>query len=91
MRDQSILLTAGKSRSLNLEESFFDAFSHYFRMEPVLGPHDEAVKLFRCRRWKVTEEWKLPDLQHVMGGAPGVVKGRSYDLVDSLFNAIEWD
>lgn len=60
-------------------------------MEPVLGVADDEVKLFLCRRWRVTPEWKVPDLQHVMNGAPGVVKGRSYDLVDSLFTAIEWD
>lgn len=91
MWGSAALLTPGKSRSLNLEESFFDAFSHYFRMEPVLGVHDPEVKLFLCSRWKVNEQWQLPDIKHVMAGAPGVVKGRSYDLIDSLFNALEWD
>lgn len=82
----------GKSRSLGLEESFFDSFSRYFRSQPVLdGGWDEEVKIFLCRRWRVTSEWKLPEQELVMAGAPGIVQGRSYDLVDSLFSAIEWD
>ncbi|RSH77928.1 uncharacterized protein EHS24_003001 [Apiotrichum porosum] len=86
------IIIAWKSRSLNLEESFFDSFAHYFRQEPVTdGKWDAEVKLFICRRWRVTDEWRLPSLNMVMGGAPGVVKGRSFGLVESLFSALEWD
>lgn len=86
------LTPPGKSRSLSLEESFFDSFARYFRQEPVTdGKWDLEVKLFICRRWRVTEEWRLPGLDTVMNGAPGVVPGRSYSLVDSLFSAMEWD
>lgn len=81
----------GKSRSLGLEESFFDSFSRYFRSEPVTdGSWDDEVKIFLCRRWRVTDAWVLPEMKHVMAGARGAVQGRSYDLVDSLFSAIEW-
>lgn len=55
------------------------------------GKWDAEVKLFICRRWRVTDEWRLPSLNMVMGGAPGVVKGRSFGLVESLFSALEWD
>lgn len=79
-------------RSLGLEESFFDSFSRYFRSELVTdGGWSPEVKIFICRRWRVTDEWRLPEQKRIMAGAPGVVLGRSYDLVDSLYNAIEWD
>ncbi|GMK55489.1 hypothetical protein CspeluHIS016_0205450 [Cutaneotrichosporon spelunceum] len=84
------IILAWKSRSLALEESFFDSFARYFRMEPVMGPVGD-VKLFLCRRWRVTEEWQLPDLSRVMNGAPGVVVGRSFGLAESLFAEMEWD
>lgn len=85
-------LTAGKSRSLGLEESFFDSFARYFRMEPVTGgPPADDVKLFLCRRWRVTDAWRLPGVDRVMGGAEGVVVGRSFGLAESLFAEMEWD
>jgi hypothetical protein len=60
-------------------------------MEPVTGPPMGDVKLFLCRRWRVTEEWRLPELGRVMNGAPGVVVGRSFGLAESLFAEMEWD
>ncbi|BEI85438.1 hypothetical protein CcaverHIS002_0508390 [Cutaneotrichosporon cavernicola] len=84
------IILAWKSRSLGLEESFFDSFARYFRMEPVMGFTGDA-KLFLCRRWRVTEEWRLPELSRVMNGAPGVIVGRSFGLAESLFAEMEWD
>ncbi|BEJ16289.1 hypothetical protein CspHIS471_0508940 [Cutaneotrichosporon sp. HIS471] len=84
------IILAWKSRSLGLEESFFDSFARYFRMEPVMGVTGDA-KLFLCRRWRVTEEWRLPESSRVMNGAPGVVVGRSFGLAESLFAEMEWD
>ncbi|TYJ53404.1 hypothetical protein B9479_005951 [Cryptococcus floricola] len=78
------------SRTLALEESFFDALARYFHMSPVRGGDWEA-KVFICRRWKVTKEWALPGVKDVMNGGKGVVRGRSYDLIDELFGALDWD
>lgn len=62
-------------------------------MEPVTGgrPAEADVKLFLCRRWRVTEEWRIPDTSRVMAGAPGVVVGRTFGLAESLFAELEWD
>lgn len=61
-------------------------------MEPVTGgPPALDVKLFLCRRWRVTDEWVLPEVGRVMAGAPGVVQGRSFGLAESLFAELEWD
>ncbi|WWC71520.1 uncharacterized protein I206_105478 [Kwoniella pini CBS 10737] len=74
----------------SLEESFFDSLALYFQTTPVRGGDWEA-KVFLCKRWKVTEEWSLPDIKDVMNGGKGVVRGRSFGLVDDLFGALEWD
>ncbi|WRT68454.1 uncharacterized protein IL334_005430 [Kwoniella shivajii] len=78
------------SRTLALEESFFDSFSLYFHMAPVRGGHWDA-KVFICKRWTVSEEWTLPDIKDVMNGGKGVLRGRSFTLVDDLFGSLEWD
>ncbi|WWC90659.1 uncharacterized protein L201_005595 [Kwoniella dendrophila CBS 6074] len=78
------------SRTLSLEESFFDSLALYFKTTPVRGGDWEA-KVFICRRWKITEEWTLPDVKDVMNGGKGVIRGRSYGLVDDLFGSLEWD
>ncbi|WVR07525.1 hypothetical protein IAU60_004567 [Kwoniella sp. DSM 27419] len=78
------------SRTLALEESFFNSLALYFQTTPVRGGDWEA-KVFICRRWRVTSDWTLPDVNEVMNGGRGVIRGRSYDLVDDLFGALEWE
>jgi hypothetical protein len=56
-------------------------------MVPIVGGESD-VKLYTCRRWRVTEEWKMPD--NVMIGAPGVVRGRDFGYIDEMFASIEW-
>lgn len=87
------MIMAWKSRSFNLEESFFDAFARYFSMTPVLGPRrDPDVKLFVCQRWKINEDWTLPDQQHVMSPPKGVVvPARNFGLAEQVFASLEWD
>ncbi|KAL1406338.1 hypothetical protein Q8F55_008037 [Vanrija albida] len=84
------IIMAWKSRSLALEESFFDSFGRYFELTPVLGGDWDEERIFLCRRWRVTDEWRLPSLQHVMSPQPGVVVKRSFGLVDDLFAHLEW-
>jgi hypothetical protein len=83
-------LNIDKSRTLALEESFFDAFGQYFRMMPVVGGEWEA-KVFICRRWRTTEEWALPDATEAMSRRPGIVRGRDFGLIDQLFGSLEWE
>nr|XP_019044740.1 hypothetical protein I302_06653 [Kwoniella bestiolae CBS 10118]OCF23670.1 hypothetical protein I302_06653 [Kwoniella bestiolae CBS 10118] len=52
---------------------------------------DWEAKVFICRRWNVTDEWSLPDIKGVMNGGKGVIRGRSFSLVDDLFGSLEWD
>ncbi|TXT12904.1 hypothetical protein VHUM_01305 [Vanrija humicola] len=85
------IIMAWKSRSLALEESFFDSFGRYFELTPVLGGGWDEERIFVCRRWRVTEEWRLPSLKQVMAPQPGVVVKRSFGLVDDLFAHLEWE
>ncbi|WOO83862.1 Protein-lysine methyltransferase METTL21D [Vanrija pseudolonga] len=85
------IIMAWKSRSLALEESFFDSFGRYFELTPVLGGGWDEERIFVCRRWRVTDEWRLPSLKHVMAPQPGVVVQRSFGLVDDLFAHLEWE
>lgn len=74
-----------------LEQSFFDSLALYFRLEPVVGGRTEA-KLYVCRRWRVTENWTVPEENVVMNGSKEVVKGRGgYGLMEEMLGAIEWD
>ena len=82
-------LTADQPRSLALEESFFDALSLYFKLTPVTGAAWEA-KMFICKRWRVTEEWALPDATEIMNGRKGILRGRVFGLVDQLLGSLEW-
>ena len=80
-----------KSRTLALEQSFFDTLSLYFRVEPVVGG-DTGAKIYICRRWPVTESWVLPEEKDVMNGSKEVVKGQGgYGLMEEMLGAIEWD
>ncbi|WVQ68013.1 uncharacterized protein L199_006219 [Kwoniella botswanensis] len=90
MPGKSQLIIIDTSRTLALEESFFDSFSLYFQMIPVRGSDWEA-KIFICKRWNVTDEWALPDIKDVMNGGKGVLRGRSFGLIDELFGSLEWD
>ncbi|OWZ41384.1 hypothetical protein C361_03897 [Cryptococcus neoformans Tu259-1] len=77
------------TRTLALEESFFDALAHYFKTTPVRGGTWEA-KVFIGKRWKVTKDWSLPDIKDVMNGSKEVIRGRSYGLIDELFGTLDW-
>lgn len=80
-----------KSRTLALEQSFFDSLALYFRLEPVIGGRTEA-KIYICRRWRVTEDWTVPEENIVMNGSKEVVKGRGgFGLMEEMLGAIEWD
>ena len=83
-------LTVDQSRTLILEESFFDTLSLYFKLTPVTGKDWEA-KIFICKRWRVTEEWRLPGLCEVMKGGKGIIRGKDFGLIDSLFGSLEWE
>ena len=82
-------LIADHLRSLSLEESFFNALNLYFKLTPVTGGQWET-KIFICKRWRVTEEWALPVLSEVMKGGKGIVRGRSFGLIDEIFGSMEW-
>jgi hypothetical protein len=82
------LLKVDKSRTLNLEESFFDSLGKYFQVTPVIGV--DGANIYICRRWRVTEEWTMPAISEVMNGVKGVVRGRDFGLVDQLFASLEW-
>lgn len=77
------------TRTLALEESFFDALAYYFKTTPVRGGTWEA-KVFIGKRWKVTKDWSLPDIKDVMNGSKEVIRGRSYGLIDELFGTLDW-
>ncbi|WVO23085.1 uncharacterized protein IAS62_004430 [Cryptococcus decagattii] len=77
------------TRTLALEESFFDALAHYFKTKPVRGGTWEA-KVFIGKRWKVTKDWSLPDIKDIMNGSKEVIRGRSYGLIDELFGTLDW-
>jgi len=80
-----------KSRTLNLEQSFFDTLALYFRLEPVVGGRTEA-KIYICRRWRVTEDWVVPDEKDVMNGSKEVIRGRGgMSVMEEMLGAIEWD
>lgn len=80
-----------KSRTLALEQSFFDTLSLYFRLEPVVGGQTGA-KIYICRRWRVTEDWVVPEEKDVMNGSERVVKGRGgMSVMEEMLGAIEWD
>jgi len=80
-----------KSRTLNLEQSFFDTLALYFRLEPVVGGRIEA-KIYICRRWRVTENWVVPDEKDVMNGSIEVIRGRGgMSVMEEMLGAIEWD
>ncbi|WVF72849.1 hypothetical protein IAT40_007667 [Kwoniella sp. CBS 6097] len=71
----------------------FAPFTHVLMCDlttPVRGGDWEA-KVFICRRWKVTDEWTLPGVKDVMNGGKGVIRGRSFGLVDDLFGSLEWE
>lgn len=92
-------LIADQSRTLSLEESFFDAFSQYFSLQPVILPPETSTanpqaRIYICRRWRTTNEWTLPDIKRIMNGpegGKGVVRGRDFGLIDALFGGLEWD
>ncbi|KAK4688810.1 hypothetical protein P7C73_g1304, partial [Tremellales sp. Uapishka_1] len=84
------LLMVDKSRTLALEESFFDSLSLYFQLVPVTGAEWEA-RVYICRRWKVTKDWSIPDKRIVMNGSKEVITGRSFGLVDQMFGSLEWE
>jgi len=75
------------SRTLALEESFFQSFSLYFRMEPIYGGNQET-KMYTCRRWGVNERWLLPTTECVMNGSSSVMRGRTFELVDQMLGSI---
>jgi hypothetical protein len=77
------------SRTLALEETFFDSLNLYFQMTPVLGGHEDT-KIYLCRRWPVTEEWSLPTMQDVMHGGKGVTQGRAFGLIDEMLGSMQW-
>jgi hypothetical protein len=80
-----------KSRTLNLEQSFFDTLALYFRLEPVVGGRTEA-KIYICRRWRVTENWVVPEERDVMNGSKEVIRGRGgMSVMEEMLGAIEWD
>jgi hypothetical protein len=80
-----------KSRTLNLEQSFFDTLALYFRLEPVVGGRTEA-KIYICRRWRVTEDWVVPEEKDVMNGSKQVIRGRGgMSVMEEMLGAIEWD
>jgi hypothetical protein len=80
-----------KSRTLNLEQSFFDTLALYFRLEPVVGGRTEA-KIYICRRWRVTEDWVVPEEKDVMNGSKEVIRGRGgMSVMEEMLGAIEWD
>jgi hypothetical protein len=86
-----LMLISDKSRTLALEQSFFDTFALYFRIEPVIGGRTEA-KIYICRRWKVTEQWVVPEEKEVMNGSKEVIMGRGgFGLMEEMLGAIEWD
>jgi len=58
-------------------------------LTPVIGGEYEA-KVYICRRWRITDEWVLPDIKGVMNGAKGIVRGRDWGLEDGLFAAMEF-
>jgi hypothetical protein len=88
MSPPAMRLTPDKSRTLNLEQSFFDSLGRYFQMKPVIGVDD--ARIYICRRWKVTTEWTLPGVNEVMNGVRGVVRGRDFGFEEQLFASIEW-
>lgn len=80
-----------KSRTLALEQSFFDSLALYFRLEPVIGGRTEA-KIYLCRRWRVTKDWVVPDEKDVMNGSKEVMRGSGgFGLVEEMLGAIEWE
>jgi hypothetical protein len=86
-----LMLISDKSRTLALEQSFFDTLALYFRIEPVIGGRTEA-KIYICRRWKVTEQWVVPEEKEVMNGSKEVIMGRGgFGLMEEMLGAIEWD
>jgi hypothetical protein len=38
----------------------------------------------------VTNDWTVPPVEEVMNGSKQVIRGRSYDLIDDIFGALEW-
>lgn len=92
--DQWIL---DKSRTLALEQSFFDSLALYFRLEPVVaaagrGPTEDEAKIYSCRRWRVTSEWAVPEEKDVMNGSKEVKRGQGgFGLMEEMLGAIEWD
>lgn len=58
-------------------------------MDSIVGG-DSEVKLYSCRRWKVNDAWRMPEIDQVMGGAPGIERGRDFGYIDQIFASIEY-
>jgi len=51
-----------------------------------------GAKIYICRRWRVTEDWVVPEEKDVMNGSERVVKGRGgMSVMEEMLGAIEWD